>query len=88
LEIIVAKVYKHTITVTVLSESADLMLDTGKAIWDLNDIQEVIDNGGAIGTFDYESADEVASEDLASELVKIGNDGTYFDDPDCDCDDE
>lgn len=73
------KVYKHVITVTVLSEHDDLVYDTGKAGWDLKDIQEVIDNGGAIGDFDCVSSDEVPADKLESELLSVGNDGTYFD---------
>lgn len=74
-----ATVYKHVITVTVLSEHDDLVYDTGKAGWDLKDIQEVIDNGGAIGGSVYVSADEVPADKLESELLSLGNDGTYFD---------
>lgn len=74
------KIYKHTVTVTVLSSSQTLddLLPVG---WTLADLQQEMDVGAAVGDWDSEDT-EISPENVKDELKKVGNDGTFFDDLD------
>lgn len=73
------QIYKHTVIVTVLSEHDDLAKDCGDE-WDLESISYQITHGSCIGDYTYESVVLIPPQDLEAELIKIGNDGTFFDD--------
>lgn len=68
-----AKIFKHIYTVVVLSDSDALETDS------LHILADSIDTGEDIGQFEHTSTEEVPAEQVKSELLAIGNDGTFFD---------
>lgn len=72
------KVYKHTITLTFLSEEdwTQRINDEG---WALSEIAEEITTGDCIGDWSLDKVEQVEAGNLFDELVAIGNDGTFFD---------
>lgn len=84
-------VVRTTITVTVLARRSDMaaLLENGGS---LEDVQRFITDGEGIGTMGYFATDPavVDPDELESVLLELGNDGSFFDDPDAglDTDDE
>lgn len=70
------KVYKHTFQIVVLSECEDFEQLLGDE-YSLADIDYLISQGSAIGQFEHQSTKLV--KNYKKELIKIGNDGSFFD---------
>ena len=75
------KIYKHVLTVTVLSPHATLEESFGSE-WQLKDVDYAITNDDCIGSVDHNSTEEVPALNVEKELISLGNDGTFFDDLD------
>ena len=75
------KVYKHVLVVTVLSphESAE---DSFGSEWSLSDVQDAITSGDCIGSVQHTATTQIDPSNTRSELLAIGNDGSFFDDLD------
>lgn len=65
-------IFKHTITVTVLSEDENIDFEN------LSEIDEYI-SGEGIGTFEVTNKKIIVGDAIKQELIDIGNDGTFFD---------
>lgn len=65
-------IYKHVITLTILSEVDDLSGLT------LEELGRSIDKGEDIGSFRITSRDAVPDDKLHDELLAVGNDGSFF----------
>jgi hypothetical protein len=75
------RVYKHTIVVTVLS-SHESTEDTFGSEWSLSDVHDTITSGDSIGSVHHQSTTKIDCSEIRSELLAIGNDGSFFDDLD------
>ena len=69
-----SKFYKTTYTVTVLSEGEPVHPHS-----DIGAVLEEMSDGGLIGDVEYTSAVEIPVSEIEAELVKVGNDGLFFD---------
>lgn len=65
------KIYKHTYSVVVLSESE-------VTIQNIHVLADSIDTGEDIGLLQLESTEVVPMENLKQELLAIDNDGMFF----------
>ena len=74
--------HKTTITVTVFSREPIVIPSDGHDLYDplLGIIHEMTE-GDMIGDWTVSGATTVEGEDLRAQLVSIGNDGGFFDDP-------
>lgn len=74
-----ADVYRTVITVEVFSDgpySFETLADVG---FDIED-----ENGNCIGSYETEIYEQIHDPEVVREhLIRIGNDGTYFDPVDC-----
>lgn len=77
------QIYKHVVHVVVFSEHPTLEETLGDD-WCLQDVDWAITDGDCIGNVTHESTEPVPADRLHEELMAIGNDGTFFDDLDCD----
>ena len=72
------KIYKHVVQVTILSEEENLDKLLGNE-WDLEEVNCAITSGDCIGSVSHESTDLVPDDQVEQELIKLGNDGCFFD---------
>lgn len=70
-------IYKHTFTLTILSENKDKVPRL-----DLDVLTYRINEGEDIGQCEHVGTAEVPPEALQEELQALGNDGAFFDDGD------
>lgn len=75
------KIYKHVVEVVVLSEDESLERCLGSE-WELSDLEQAISTGDCIGTYSHKETQELPADEVETELIAIGNDGTFFDDLD------
>lgn len=75
------KIYKHVLSVVILSEQETLE-DALGGEWDLKDVEYAITDGDCIGDVQHESTEMVPASKVVSELIAIGNDGSFFGDLD------
>jgi NifB/MoaA-like Fe-S oxidoreductase len=70
-------IYKHKIEITLLSEGSleEILGDN----WTLKDVYSEMIHGHSIGTYSHTETQKIKPENVQSELVKIGNDGSFFD---------
>jgi len=72
-------IYKTTITVTVFHEAYDQQAaETNMAHRELEEVASQIDSGDWIGQTEIGPTVRVPRSKLKSELLAIGNDGTFF----------
>ena len=75
-------IYKHVITVTVLSDKPTPEETFGED-WDLYEVYNAVHFGdclgACIGDFDHELSQIVPEEEVKKELIALGDDGTFFD---------
>ena len=72
-------VYKHVLTVTILSPYATVEESFGDK-WDLADVENKISDGDCIGCVEVESSSKVPAHNVVKELLEIDHDGSFFDD--------
>lgn len=74
-------VFRTAILITVLHEARDL--DTARAeitSMRVHDILSEMDDGSFIGATRWEATREIPPAEVRTELLAIGNDGTFFED--------
>ncbi len=76
------KIFKHTVTVTILSEEENLERELGpdEGYWTLENLGAYMTHGEGIGTYELTKTEIVPNDEIEAELFRIGNDGTFFDD--------
>ncbi len=75
------KIRKITICVTLLMHESD---EDRLSTMSLARIGEEIDFGDMVGTFAIASSESLSSDGVAQELLALGNDGTFFGEPESD----
>ena len=76
-----AKVWKHTLVVTVFSENPTVDETFGRG-WTLDDVNYEITDGDCVGNVVVKSSNVVRARKLHDALRSVGNDGTFFDSED------
>lgn len=75
---------RTVVRVELLRQGCSVEDEEGINPYDLTALQAVLKAPNCIGNIDVEVDDElVLPEDVEEELIRIGNDGTFFDDPFC-----
>lgn len=72
-------IYRTTYLVEVFHHGEDPPFMDDDSMSDLASIDDAITEGPCIGTVTAQGSEEVDPTDLKSELIRIGNDGTFFD---------
>lgn len=81
-------IYRTTYTLEVFSRGRLTVQGNDRDPFDLEAINYAITEGDCIGQVHWENEEVVPSDELEAHLVRIGNDGSFFEDDEWFWDDE